>query len=333
MMNTTYATFDSMWLCAVDDVMQNGDFLASRAGGTKERVFYEATLLLPQHAVLRTPSRNMSIVYASAELLWYVREVDTADLILAYAPSYSRFVDENGRAHGHYGYRWRQQDSFCRYNRCQFVSQIDAAIAYLKKSPETRQCVIDIFNAGDLLAGMSGQCKDVPCTLCFQLLIRGGELHWKTMMRSNDLWLGMPYDVFCFTSMQKLIAAAVGVGVGRYCHSVGSMHAYEKDWAKLSSLTPAGDSPGLATTWSGKQIDYRAQVKAALAFERATRTVQGVMPAISSLDGVHPVLRDAALCCGMYWNMDNKDRFIEEITQTPVKERATAFTKKEAKLC
>jgi thymidylate synthase len=319
-----YATFDAMWQCAVSRTLSMGDELNSRAGKTREVLAYAETLVCPEMSILRSPARNMSIIYASAELLWYIAESKSAALILAYAPSYSRFIDANGEAFGHYGYRWRQSDSFARFNCCRFNSQIDVAIEYLKKSPETRQCVIDIWNAGDILQGFDGQCKDIPCTLCLQLLARNGKLHWITTMRSNDLWLGMPYDVFCFTAMQKLIASAVGLELGQYHHRVGSLHAYEKDWPKL--MQPVTDLPNYAYSSSPREsISYRQQTERALTFETAARVVPGVLPPIVSLDGVHPVLRDAALCCALKWCYGDRKKLISEMTQPAVKERANAY--------
>jgi thymidylate synthase len=47
-------------------------------------------------------------------------------------------------------------------------------------------------------------------------------------MRSNDAFWGLPYDVFLFTMLQELFAAELNVELGRYHHSVGSLHLYQK---------------------------------------------------------------------------------------------------------
>ena len=51
-------------------------------------------------------------------------------------------------------------------------------------------------------------------------------------MRSNDVWLGLPYDVFCFTSIQCLISEEIGIPLGWYQHQVGSLHVYDANKAK-----------------------------------------------------------------------------------------------------
>ena len=50
-----------------------------------------------------------------------------------------------------------------------------------------------------------------------------------TYMRSNDIWMGFPYDVFQFTAMQILLSMQLGVELGTYTHISGSLHLYERD--------------------------------------------------------------------------------------------------------
>ena len=48
-------------------------------------------------------------------------------------------------------------------------------------------------------------------------------------MRSNDVWMGFPYDVFQFTCMQILMSMELGVEIGTYTHIAGSLHLYERN--------------------------------------------------------------------------------------------------------
>ena len=53
-----------------------------------------------------------------------------------------------------------------------------------------------------------------------------------TYMRSNDLWMGFPNDVFQFTCMQIYLAMRLGLDLGTYTHIAGSLHLYERDFEK-----------------------------------------------------------------------------------------------------
>lgn len=161
--------------------------------------------------------RRFSPIYAAAELMWYLSFDNRGDMILHYAPSYSRFLEQDAlgtmRANGGYGLRMRWQ----------FPRLITHILN--KFSENTRQAVISIYSPDDL----GRVTSDTPCTLTLQFLPRDGFLHMITNMRSNDAWLGMPYDLYCFTRLLILVAASVDLKPGKYHHNVGSMHLYEKD--------------------------------------------------------------------------------------------------------
>jgi thymidylate synthase len=86
-----------------------------------------------------------------------------------------------------------------------------------------------------------------------QLFVRDGRIDATVYMRSNDIFLGLPYDLFVFTMLQELFAAELGLDVGRYHHMVGSLHLYEtdierakrllSDRSQLSFEMPPMDSP------------------------------------------------------------------------------------------
>jgi thymidylate synthase len=48
-------------------------------------------------------------------------------------------------------------------------------------------------------------------------------------MRSNDAFLGLPHDIFAFTMMQEIAARELGIEIGKYHHSVASLHLYDDD--------------------------------------------------------------------------------------------------------
>jgi thymidylate synthase len=59
------------------------------------------------------------------------------------------------------------------------------------------------------------------------------------MMRSNDIWTGLPYDIVYFTLLQKLVADALGKEYGTYTHFTTSLHLYDKDEVKIrAALDP-----------------------------------------------------------------------------------------------
>jgi len=128
--------------------------------------------------------------------------------------------------------------------------QMRNVIKLLKERRSSRRAVIQLFDAADL----AEYHKGIPCTCTLQLMIRNDRLIMFTNMRSNDVFLGVPYDVFAFTMIQEIFARTLGVEVGTYKHAVGSLHLYEKNknaarqylkegWQETVSMPPmpAGD--------------------------------------------------------------------------------------------
>ena len=74
-----------------------------------------------------------------------------------------------------------------------------------------------------------------------------------TTMRSQDLWLGFPYDVFTFTVLHELMAGWVGAELGEYRHTVDSLHLYSTNWDAASTLTaqPTAEDDGAPELWHG----------------------------------------------------------------------------------
>jgi thymidylate synthase len=64
-----------------------------------------------------------------------------------------------------------------------------------------------------------------------------------TAMRSNDVFLGLPHDVFCFTMIQELVARTLGLELGVYKHAVGSLHLYGQHREDAADFIDEGWQP------------------------------------------------------------------------------------------
>lgn len=102
--------------------------------------------------------------------------------------------------------------------------QLRHVVEMLRADPGSRQAVVQVHEPGDTGKGY----PEDPCTLSLQFLIRGGRLHLVVTMRSNDLWLGTPTDVYMFTLLQREMASVLGLHQGHYFHQAGSLHLYDR---------------------------------------------------------------------------------------------------------
>lgn len=225
-----YDDVDDLWVELLGQLLGKGNKQSSRDGDVRgEIVGYSVKLdASKQKTLVTTPGRKLSASYAAAETLWYMSGTAETEMIKHYAPSYSRYESMDGTAYGAYGARLAERWVLEPGDQRQPSTVLENAVRLLQAAGMTRQCVIGIWDPHDLPVALSGECRDVPCTLSWQFLLRDDKLDMVVTMRSNDAWLGFPYDVFAFTCFQRVVAAELGCQVGTYHHNVGSMHLYER---------------------------------------------------------------------------------------------------------
>lgn len=296
-MRNSHDCIDSMWMSALGDLFTHGTRSPSRQGSTIEVVGWSATLQDPQRNFLLNERRAIDPCYACAELLWYLSRRDDTAMIEAYAPQYEQFAEPPGSEHGAPNYH-RAYGAYGKRiaGNIAGIDQLELVVDRLKNQPKDRQVVVTLWRPDDLIPS---NVRDKPCTVCLQYKIGGGKLHALTYMRSNDVWLGMPYDAFCFSCLQMLVAASVGVPPGPYHHHVGSMHLYEKNEKAAREAYRAGLGRTPDHTRHGWNDNDRIDdVPYYVNFEAAIRTVQyaeGYLKNLVTTGG--SVLSDALRCC------------------------------------
>lgn len=198
--------------------------VSASKGEFKELICTHIILTNPRMRVSRSYSRG-KIFSLLGELLWYFTGDNELDFIKYFLPNYPEAADENGKVNSGYGDRLFSY-SHGTDNKSK-INQIDNILNLLKRKPTSRQAVIQLFSAADLVVDRD---SPVPCTNTLQFILRENQLHLLVNMRSNDAFKGLVHDVYAFTMIQELIATELQVEMGCYQHFVGSMHLYNTDY-------------------------------------------------------------------------------------------------------
>lgn len=239
MMTLSARTATDLFTDAAAGVLTGGERAAPRGLATLEVLGAELRLREPRRRLVHVPgTRRLNPAFAVAEAAWILSGSDDP-WIYDFNSQLRKYADD-GILQGAYGPRLRRWRGT--------VDQLDAVRRKLLDDPDTRQAVIQLFDPERDHRGH----KDVPCTLGFRFFIRAGRLHMHTTMRSQDLWLGFPYDVFTFTVLHELMAGWVGAELGEYRHSVDSLHLYATNWDAAWALTaqPAAEAMApLSVAW------------------------------------------------------------------------------------
>ncbi|MEC4020481.1 thymidylate synthase [Streptomyces sp. H27-D2] len=172
---------------------KDGRRVSPREMATRE--VFDASMKLTEpraRLLVAPPARVLNPAFAVAETVWILSGTD-APWIFDYNARLRQYADD-GILRGAYGPRMR--------NWAGEIDQLRRVVDILKADPDSRRATIQLY---DPVRDSAGH-KDVPCTLGFRFHLRGGRLHMSTTMRSQDVWIGMPYDLFFFTTLHELVA-------------------------------------------------------------------------------------------------------------------------------
>lgn len=213
----------SSYVALVQRLIERGKAVTTRGLKTIEMTGITLELSSPENvSAVMLPigvNRGINLKLAAVEALQIIGGGSYPNLVSAAAPTFNDvLVAPDNPDFGAYGPR--------------VTSQLDDVADLLRADPSTRRAVATIWRAGDLTHN-----GDRPCTLTLQFLIRDGELQLHVNMRSQDVWLGVPYDLFMFTQLQMTMARQLNVEAGKYIHHVASLHIYESDVERASQLT------------------------------------------------------------------------------------------------
>lgn len=196
-----------------------GSLTSPRGMRTREILFPTIVIENPSDCLPLGVGRKPSAKIAAVEAVQLCGAFSDPDLMVAASREFEKYQEPEGYFHGAYGNR--------------IGRQLYSVVDKLKRDPDSRQAVITLWDQRrDNLEGK----RDYPCTVSFQFLIRNNRLVMSTNMRSNDVWLGLAYDLFQFGQLQWTAANMLGVEAGPLIHRPVSLHAYERNWEQIDGL-------------------------------------------------------------------------------------------------
>lgn len=224
-------TINHLFVHALDCVQRHGAAVAPRGNETLEVFPAVFELSNPRARVLTVEGRYINPAFAVAEALWILSGSD-APWIFEYNSKLERYSND-GKLRGAYGPRLRSWAGR--------IDQLNKVRELLTEDPSSRRAVIQIYDP----SSVSSQDLDIPCTIGYRFMIRNKRLQLFVTMRSQDLWLGFPYDIFSNTVIQELMASWLNVSLGHYYHCVDSLHLYKHNLASASQvrLPPQSNGP------------------------------------------------------------------------------------------
>lgn len=204
----------------VSMVRNYGRVRPSRNGDTYDLGHVITHLESPVGALPLGTGRNLNRHIAAAEACQLIGAFSDPPLMIKASPNFIRYMEpEMGTFHGAYGKR--------------IGHQVPDVLHKFSMDPHTRQAVITLWDP--LIDNTPGK-RDYPCTVALHFDLIDNHLNMNVIMRSNDVWLGVPYDWFQFTQLQLTMCNVMGVNAGTYTHQSLSTHLYASDLENTNDL-------------------------------------------------------------------------------------------------
>lgn len=224
-----------------------------------------ATVVLtePRYNLIQSYGRKFNYRYMVAEMMWNAQPTDKIAPLKWVMPSVENYVQDQPEG-THEWATWA-------YGESVFPGLV-SCYELLKEDLDTRRAVIRV-------AEPYSHYGTPPCLVSIQFIHRDGKLHAFTQMRSNDAWRGFPLDVYQFSMWQIFLAAALGVEVGHYNHSIGSLHLYTRDREEAEKYISAEFNSVRSSTPDKSAFNDIVECRWGLAMStHSTTLVEGSLP-------------------------------------------------------
>lgn len=215
----------------IHEIIQTPEYVCSPRGMKILEILNDPFHVDMDCPVLLNVKRKLNYSFMLGEAAWMLDGRNDVKTIAKYLGGIKRFSDDGVTFFGAYGPK--------------IITQTSYIIKKLKEDQDSRQAVLTIWRENPIAS------KDVPCTLSMQFFLRKASdelfLHCITNMRSNDIWLGTPYDSFNFSAISFYIAlflnkAEIKCKLGKLIINAGSRHLYEENLVKAKEVVACKDT-------------------------------------------------------------------------------------------
>jgi thymidylate synthase len=234
----------------VELVINRGDLRGDRTHTGTRSIFSPEKLrfdLQKGFPLLTTKKINFKNV--ASELLWFLSGGRNVDFLHEYGNKiWDEWANEVGDLGRIYGVQWRKWRT--PYDS---IDQIQTLITQLKNEPNSRRHLVSAWNVGEL-----EQMALPPCHFTFQCYVDNGRLNLVALMRSADLFLGVPYNIASYALLTHFLARATGLQAGELVLDItGDAHVYLNhiEQCELLLSRPHKEQPTLHFSTENIDID------------------------------------------------------------------------------
>lgn len=248
---------DSTYTDILIDILENGEDAMDRTGTGTRSVFGRQMRFDLRKAFPALTTKKLAWKAVLGELLWFLegsgsnprlatithgdkdkKTIWTPNAEADYWTPKAKYPGDLGRV---YGVQWRSWKKLTVKNHLSEIDHLDSSTTYLgasvleqhidqvaliieeiKTNPKSRRMVLTAYNVAEL-----DQMALPPCHMFAQFHVNGkDQLSCQVYIRSNDMFLGAPFNIASYAALVHMIAHVTGKGVGELIITIGDAHIY-----------------------------------------------------------------------------------------------------------
>lgn len=154
----------------------------------------------------------------AVEMLWLLKgETNIRFLVENNVHIWDAWADDNGDLGPVYGKQWISWEG----PDGRPINQIARVVESIRTNPDSRRHIVNAWNVSDL-----DRMALPPCHMFFQFYVAAGRLSCQLYVRSNDLFLGAPFNIAEYALLLHMMAQQCDLEPGELVYTIGDAHIY-----------------------------------------------------------------------------------------------------------
>ena len=288
---------DEEYLRLLKEVLDNGERKTDRTGtGTISLFGTSMRFDISDNSIPLLTTKKMNLNSIIHEIIWYLSGNTNIKYLNDNGVNiWNAWADENGDLGPVYGQQWRKTPNYVAdgediwfHYETPYIDQLQTAIDLINNDPTSRRIMINSWNVGQLHEmnlppchyQFSFWCQPYSRLQRLQLLadklpygtavhdeqksfelwgIPKGQLKCKLDMRSNDMFLGNPFNIAQYAIISHMIAQVTGYEATELYYTCTDSHIYdnhiEQVKEQLSRESRTYESPTISLNKTINNID------------------------------------------------------------------------------
>ncbi len=206
------------YLDLLANVRDHGILKTDRTGtGTRSVFGYQMRFDLT-HGFPLVTTKRVFFKGLAVEMMWFLR----GDTNIGYLNDrgvkiWDAWADKDGNLGPVYGKQWVNWQGA---NGNTF-NQIQNVVDSIKENPDSRRHIVNAWNVSEI-----GEMALPPCHMFFQFYVAENRLSCQLYVRSNDLFLGAPFNIGQYSLLLMMMSQQCDLEPGELVYTIGDAHVY-----------------------------------------------------------------------------------------------------------